>query len=294
MHLWCTGPLRPNQPTVILSIGGGGFAVDWSRVQQPLSDSVRVCSYDRPGYGWSDPGPYPRTFRQEATELRRGLERSGEGPPYVLVGQSLGAFVARQFADEFGQEVVGIVLVEPTNENGKLGYRAQFVVPRTLAADRPIPAARALAEQPPVLLARAECDSIRARAARNARIVRPFDQLDAQAQRYRIWALSNPACVIAEDDYFAEEMAGFFDQWATSPHPLGDRPVIVVSGAARRSPPPGLSEAEWRSDSLRIDLSRLSSRGRLVTDSLSGHHVHLDNPRLIARLTRELIGVVRE
>jgi len=202
----------------------------------------------------------------------------------------------RQFAHEHRAEVVGIVLVEPANENGKLIYRGRFVLARTLATNRPIPPPRMLSEQPPVPLTRADCDSSRARAARTARIVRPYDQLDAQAQRYRIRALSNPACVVRQDDYFVEESASFFSRWSASPHPLGDLPLIVVNGGAPpRSPPPGLvTEEEWRSDSLRIDLSRLSSRGRLVTDSLSGHQLQLDNPRLVIRLILELIGDGRE
>jgi hypothetical protein len=50
LHLWCAGPTRSDRPTVVLSIGGGGFAVDWALIQRPLSDSVRVCSYDRAGW----------------------------------------------------------------------------------------------------------------------------------------------------------------------------------------------------------------------------------------------------
>jgi len=84
-------------------------------------------------------------------------------------------------------------------------------------------------------------------------------------------------------------MAAFFNRWAVDPHPLGDVPLIVVMGTQGRSPPPGLSGALWRSDSLRIDLSQLSRRGRLVTDTLSGHHVHLDNPALVVSVIREVL-----
>lgn len=163
-----------------------------------------------------------------------------------------------------------MVLVGPTNENGKLGYRGQFVLMRTLASDRPIPPVHSLGQSPPK--PRTDADSCRAQAERAARIVRPYDQLGAAAQRYRVWALQHPACVEGEDDYFAEAMAQFYDQWSKKPHPLGDLPLIVVMGTHpdSRKPPPGLPEAEWRSDTLRVDLSRLSSRGRLVNDSLSG------------------------
>ncbi len=217
MHLLCTGSSNQGRPTVVLSAGGGDFAVDWSLVQRPLSDSIRVCSYDRPGYGWSDRGPEPRTFWQEAFDLHAALATAGERAPFVLVGHSLGAFVVRAFADTYRAEVIGMVLVGPTNENGKLGYRGQFVLMRTLATDRPIPSPRTFGESPPAKATGADADSCRARAERTARIVRPYDQLRAQAQRYRVWALQHPACGQGQDDLFAEQMARFYDQWRTDP-----------------------------------------------------------------------------
>jgi pimeloyl-ACP methyl ester carboxylesterase len=289
LHLWCVGTSSPGRPTVVLSAGGGDFATDWSLVQLPLADSVRVCSYDRPGFGWSDLGPTPHTIRQEAFELRAALTKSGEASPYVLVGHSIGSFVARWFAEAYRAEVAGVMLVDPANANGKLGFRGQWVIPRLLATDRPVPGVRSLSESPPRPLPAAEADACRARADRNARIWRPYDQLRAQAQRYRVWALQHSGCFAAEDNYFAEEMAYFFNRWSATAYPLGDMPLIVVQGTRPRVRPAGLSLDEWKSDSLRLDLSRLSRRGRLVEDSLSGHHVHLDNPGLVFTVLRELL-----
>ena len=293
IHLWCTGPASPQKPTIVLSAGGGDFATDWSLVQRPLSDSLRVCSYDRAGYGWSEPGPYPRSFRQEAFELHKLLELAGEPRPYLLVGHSIGAFVVRVFAESYRDEVSGVVLVGPTNENGKLGYRGQWVLPRTLATGRAIPSPRALNDDPPRLRTGQDGDACRAQAIRNARIWRPYDQLRAEAQRYRVWALQHPWCVIGQEDFFAEEMAAFFAQWGANANPLGDVPLVVIMGTLKSPPPPGLSEADLRSDSLRIDLSRLSRRGRLMADSLSGHHVQLDNPELVVSAIRTVLGLPR-
>jgi hypothetical protein len=164
-----------------------------------------------------------------------------------------------------------------------------------------VPDVASFASSPPRPRPVAEADSCRAQAERTARIWRPYDQLRAQAQRYRVWALSHPACVAGQvvgadspDDYFAEEMAGFFAQWSANPHPLGDLPLVVVMGTYGSSVrPPYLSEADWRSDSVRIDLSRLSRRGLLVRDSLSGHHVQLDNPAVVVTAIRDLLRQVR-
>jgi pimeloyl-ACP methyl ester carboxylesterase len=289
IHIHCTGPSATNRSTVVLSPGGGDFATDWSLVQQLLSDSGRVCSYDRGGSGWSDPGPTPRTFRQETAELHRALALAGEHAPYVLVGHSLGAFVARTFALAHRAEVRGLVLVAPTNENGMLGYRGQWALPRTLATTRPIPPARSLRESPPLLDTGAVRDSCRARAARSARIWRPYDRLGAEAQRQRVWLLGHPACSVTQDDYFAEEMAAFYALWAHSSHPLDSLPLTVIT-VLPGSPPPGLSAAQIRADSARIDLARLSKVATRLVDSTSGHHIHLDNPRLVAAAIRDILG----
>ena len=291
LHLWCTGPMTAGRPTVVLSIGAGGFAVDWALVQRPLADSNRVCSYDRPGYGWSDPGPSPRTLRQEAAELRTALERAGERPPYVVVGQSLGALAVRQFAQNHRSEVSGMVLVGATNENGRFGYRGQFVRLRTLASGKPIPAVRKLTDAPPERLPAAESDSCRTRAERTARIVRPFDQLGAQAQRYRIWALQHPACVAFQDDMLIDELAALFNGRTTERRVLGDLPLTLVYGTQGLIVPPGVDEQDLRRDvdSLRSNYASLSRRGRIVLDTLSGHHTQLDHPALVVSLIREML-----
>jgi pimeloyl-ACP methyl ester carboxylesterase len=276
LHLLCTGTRHPGAPTVVLSIGGGGFALDWSLVQKPLSDSARVCSYDRPGFGWSDAGPTPRTLAQEAFEVRSALETAGERAPFILVGQSLGAFVVRRFAEAHPADVSGVVLVEPANENGYLGYAGQWVIPRTLASARPVPPVRSFAESPPVPSTGADRSSCLTGGDRSVRLFRCFVPRGPR------------------DDYFAEEMAAFYGAWAATPHPLGAVPLVVITGTKRRTPPPGLSEAQLRSDSLRLDLSRLSSRGRSVSDSLSGHHVQQDNPALIVEVVRRMMRPARE
>jgi pimeloyl-ACP methyl ester carboxylesterase len=90
LHLYCTGK---GKQTVVLSPGGGDFSFVWYFVQQQVQETARVCSYDRPGSAWSDPGPQPLTFRQEAYELREALKLSHERGPYILVGHSLGGLL---------------------------------------------------------------------------------------------------------------------------------------------------------------------------------------------------------
>jgi pimeloyl-ACP methyl ester carboxylesterase len=107
-------------PAVVFENGGTGASgaplEDWERVQNPVSKFTRAVSYDRPGTGFSAPGPKPRDARQIAVELHTALENAGVPPPYILVGHSFGGPLVRVFAGMYPQEVVGLVLVDPTQE----------------------------------------------------------------------------------------------------------------------------------------------------------------------------------
>src|ERR1041384_6036419 len=114
LHLNCTGK---NGPTVVLIAGAGDFSFDWGLVQPNVSRFARVCSYDRAGLAWSDPGPTPRTMLQDAYELHELLRAAGVKAPYVLVGHSIGGLIARVYAAQYPHDVAGMVLVDPTHED---------------------------------------------------------------------------------------------------------------------------------------------------------------------------------
>ena len=44
-------------PTVVLDAGWSDCSLHWCLVQPEVAQFTRVCSYDRAGLGWSDPGP---------------------------------------------------------------------------------------------------------------------------------------------------------------------------------------------------------------------------------------------
>lgn len=110
----CTGK---GSPTVILEAGLGDASIEWKRVQPEIAQFSRVCSYDRAGYGGSDAGPMPRTSAQIAKELHSLLQNAGEAPPYLLVGHSFGGYNVRVFNGNYQDEVVGVVLVDASQED---------------------------------------------------------------------------------------------------------------------------------------------------------------------------------
>jgi pimeloyl-ACP methyl ester carboxylesterase len=112
LHLNCAGQ---GSPAVVLDAALGASSISWSLVQPALAGVAQVCSYDRAGFGWSDPGPMPRTAGRIAAELRRLLERAGVVPPFVLVGHSYGGLVMRVFASRYWQDTAALVLVDPAH-----------------------------------------------------------------------------------------------------------------------------------------------------------------------------------
>ncbi len=111
MHLVCKGE---GSPAVILHAGGGADSLWWLRVQNELSAHTRVCAYDRPGHGWSEPTTDSRDANSIVAELRSLLQEAGVAPPYIMAGHSFGALWARIYAAQHADEVQGVVLVDST------------------------------------------------------------------------------------------------------------------------------------------------------------------------------------
>jgi pimeloyl-ACP methyl ester carboxylesterase len=103
-------------PVVVLDTFGEMPLDHWGTIQWRCAEFGRVVTYDHRSTGGSDPGPKPRDARQIATELRAALRAAGLEPPYILVGYSFGGPYSRVFADLYPEEVGGMVLIDPSQE----------------------------------------------------------------------------------------------------------------------------------------------------------------------------------
>ncbi|MCG8481536.1 MAG: alpha/beta hydrolase, partial [Spirochaetales bacterium] len=90
--------------------------MNWSAVQAEVALITRVCSYDRPGFGWSDPTDDVIYSPDVAESLHTLLNNAGETGPYILVGHSYGGIHVRNFAHLFPDDVSGIVLVDSSHD----------------------------------------------------------------------------------------------------------------------------------------------------------------------------------
>ena len=116
LNLRCEGA-NADAPTVILESGSNADSATWFRVQPLLAARTRVCAYDRAGYGFSDEGPKPRSLDADVADLRALIRAARLRTPVVLVGHSLGSNIVRRYAVLHPEDVAGLVLVDPPEQN---------------------------------------------------------------------------------------------------------------------------------------------------------------------------------
>ena len=254
LHIRCVGP-HDAKPVVIFEAGGGAFSKDWAAVQTLLEKRVRTCAYDRAGLGWSDPGPAPRTLAQEVFELH-ALSKSAKIPsPFVLVGQSLGALDVRLFTQHYGNDVAGVVLVDPADESSML-----FNVPakrwmklRDQARGRRIPAPR--------------------RAGPPSTGYEPEeDYLGDEAQLLYLARQKNPTP---------------FGHRPLLVLAAGKRPP--PPGMTEDS----YKDIRRAIDQDRAEAAHLSRDSRFVLDVNSGHDIQIDDPKAVAEAVAEVVAAVK-
>jgi pimeloyl-ACP methyl ester carboxylesterase len=289
LNIYCTGT---GSPTVVLDAGGGSWSLAWAAVQPLVAARTRVCSYDRAGLGFSDPGPLPRTTAAIVADLHELLHRADERPPYVLVGHSMGSFDVRLFADQYPDELAGMVLVDPSSEAEWTRFAA--ILPRlaTIDATEQLPiyrrcgsAARRHELEPGTPAAR-ECVPP-ANPAFGSALNATLRQF---ARRDYTWQ--------AMESELASENPTDRDELRRFQRGCGTMPLIVLTGGAQFKQFQrliGLSDAQviaaqrtW--SAMHDELAACSSRGVNRQVPNAGHDIPRRQPRAVADAVFDAIG----
>ena len=255
LHLWCVGS---GTPTVVLETGLGGTSADWGFVQPEVARSTRVCSYDRAGMGYSDPGPSTRTARRVAHELTRLLDGGGVSGPVVLVGASIGGFSVRVFASEYAERVAGLVLVDATHEDQL----------------DPVPRLAALV---PLLSSTGVLRLIRVSFGPEPDSLAPSVRAFARATQFRAAGYNAAADEILHAHESAAEVKVIRRKLTI--------PVVVVTAGRG-------SDSGWRT--LQADQLRLSHRGCQILAAESGHVIPIDQPGVVVDAINATVDAVKK
>ena len=114
VHVLAEGETREGRPPVVWFAGGHASGYSIHHLHRAFRGETRSILIDRPGTGWSDAGPFPRTTAREAEEVVLALERAGEKGPFVWAGHSFGGLLAANVARRRPDLVHTLVLLDPT------------------------------------------------------------------------------------------------------------------------------------------------------------------------------------
>lgn len=294
INLVCLGQ---GSPTVVLTAGLGGWSQVWYRVQGPLSHSTRVCAWDPAGLGFSSPSPQPQDAVHKTEDLENALKEAHIDGPYVMVAHSAGAYVALRFADQHRENVVGMILVDPS------------IPDQTAIRERVAPKFAAFGDAAP----RAASERLRDCAAKLQsgalkKGTPEFDQCTAQPMpdifsdlSIRLAKLNaDPARLLTQASAIMNPSSQSGQEGINPQRHYGDMPLIVLTSGQHPTPPTmpaGVREqAAQYFQALAAGhaaLAALSTRGRdqLIPDS--GHFIQFDNPAAVLAAISRVLAEVR-
>ena len=243
-------------PVVVIDAGLADQLDKLRSLQESIARVTSVITYNRAGYGKSEPGPLPRHSGREAEELKALLEEASVPGPYVLVGHSLGALNMQVFASKYPNAVAGIVLLDPPPRSFILGQEY---------TDLGVMAERMTAEW------QAIADSAAKSADADQRAKSAFFRMIASEHR---------------------EMFGETARLISAISTFGDMPLVVLAAG---KPNPAFGEVAEKFQRYWVEQSRTlaskSKHGKFVLAEDASHALYLDAPELVAE---SILSVVRE
>lgn len=268
MHLNCAGA---GSPTLVLEAGLGNDSLIWGSVQPEFAKTTRVCSYDRAGFGWSDPVDGPRDADHIAVELHALLAEADIHGPIVLMGHSVAGMYIRDYATRYPEQVAGLIFLDGStplqDENPVFKDAGEAGLPRWASI---------------LVMRTVDAAGLPRLAGRCGHSMHGFD---AHASELLAEDLCHP-----QFNAIDEELRGFHASGLESAHtgPFGDLPVLIISQdpAALTSNPHtahALVEMERVWGQMQENLKHLSTRSRRIIARGSSHAVQVDRPDLLAR-----------
>ncbi len=290
-HLMHLNIMGKGTPVVVFENGSADFSMIWGLVQPEVAKFTTTVSFDRAGYAWSEPGPYPRTYRQMEAELHTALKNAGIKGPYIFVGQSFGGFLARAFARYYPMEVAGMVLVDALNEDSKIIMNKKAYRIRDWATGRPYPPVQMNFKKKRVNMP----DTIN-KIVPDTTLEPELYKLPQDFQNDWKWAQSQPGYLVTVDSemtWSPEELALMYKNKGKPDFMLGSIPLIVIArGDGGYEGLTDSAQLEEERIKLQHDLAGLSTDGNLIFDKNTGHNIHLDDPstviNAIGKVTREI------
>lgn len=276
MHLYCTGE---GSPTVVLSSGLGDDFTSWAKVQPMLSQQTRVCSYDRAGFGWSEPRPGVQDADAISGQLHELIRVAGVERPFVLVGHSISGIYLRSYGARYPSDLAGLVFVDgatPMQDDR---------IPKALVniqneQRREMPWQKLLMTLGWYRL-RGQCTSVPEGYEADSAWIKADSCIPAQMDAM-------------ENELDAEQASG---KETIHAGPFGDLPIVILS----RDPnvlAPNWPEAVSKANSvawnqMQEEAKKLSSKSKRIIAKGSDHYIQNDRPELVIREITSLVTAIK-
>jgi pimeloyl-ACP methyl ester carboxylesterase len=276
MSMYCTGQ---GSPTIILASGLGDDFTIWRKVQPVLSQQTRVCSYDRAGFGWSEPRAGAHDAKAVVEQLHKLLEAASIEKPFVLAGHSISGLYLREYAAQYRGDLAGMALIDGSSPS------QDDHLTKELAA---------MQEQ-------SRRDMPRMKLLMELGFFRALGYCTDSSPGlgiYEKW-IDADTCVPSRVDAMENELdaARTSEQETLHAGPFGDLPILILS----RDPnalPPNLPAAIAKPNSVMWDQMQeeskeLSGQSRRIIAKGSGHYIQIDRPDLVNREISAFVAMVR-
>jgi len=129
LHIIAEGE-KNDLPTIVLESGAGGNTDMFHWLSEGLKKNMRVIRYDREGKWFSESSKDSVTPEFYAQQLHELLEKSGEKPPYIFVGHSMGGPYVRIFRDLYPNEVKGLVFLDSSHPEQWKRLEQKALIPK--------------------------------------------------------------------------------------------------------------------------------------------------------------------
>ena len=288
MNIYCRGT---GAPAVILDAGLGGSTSTWGLVQPAIAARTRTCSYDRGGLGFSDAATRPSNTRNIAEDLHALLAAAHVKPPYILVAHSSAGMNVRVYADRYPDDVVGMVLVDPSHEDqsvrgwaigapgGKEKWDAYLADQSSCVEE----AKKGLIKNTPAYKKCVGEDDPRMSPAINEAQHRV-----AETRSWQAAVASERQCV-----FYASA-----DETRATRKDFGDMPIIVLTHAPHAKAADETQEQQnqrtllW--EDMHSQIAAMSTRGINAIVPSAGHYIQFERPQIVIDAVNQAIVISRE
>ena len=294
LNLYCMGH---GSPTVLFDSGQGDSALVWRLVQGEVAKLTSACSYDRAGFGFSDPRAGESDANAIVADLHRLLGAAKIKTPILYVGHSIAGLYGVLLEATHTDDLAGAVLVEPSFAN-----QWDALSSAGIAAGAPQAAADAL-----LASLHAQVPHMKQCAVMPAPL--PDDCTDNDSQLPPALAAfkkvqdSRPSYLLTNASEFDSFLSTKTDK---SPDQkelesvtanFGDKPLIVLTRGTEVGNPGFTAEQSvvinraWKAG--HDKLAALSTRGSNTVVPNSTHYIQYDQPQAVIDAVKRAVTEIR-